>query len=432
MPNAAVVGLQWGDEGKGKIIDMLSRHADIVVRYQGGANAGHTIVVGDEKVVLHLIPSGMLHENKYCVIGNGVVLDPSVLEQEVRELKQRNYMKDDRRLLISGQAHLIMPYHKKLDSLRESGASKKIGTTGRGIGPAYEDRASRIGIRVVDFLDKKTFADKVRENLKVKNFIIKRYYKNEPFKAREIIAAYSEYRSLLKKYAADTSLFINENAKKGKTVLFEGAQGTFLDVDHGTYPFVTSSNTVVGHAACGSGVSPSSIGYVLGICKAYSTRVGEGPFPTELFGPEGEMIREKGGEFGSTTGRPRRCGWFDVVSARRAVMLNGVSGLAVMKLDVLDGFETIDICTRYRIGRKTYADAPLALHDLSACEPIYERMEGWKGSVKDIREYEQLPEGAKKYLRRIEELVGVPISLISTGAERDSTIVIRNPFANQT
>lgn len=429
MPNAAVVGLQWGDEGKGKIIDMLSRHADIIVRYQGGANAGHTIVVGGKKMVLHLIPSGMLHENKYCVIGNGVVLDPAVLKEEVRELKEQGYMKDDKRLLISAQTHLIMPYHKKLDALRESGAAKKIGTTGRGIGPAYEDRASRIGIRVVDFLDKRIFAERVRENLKVKNFLIKRYYKDTPLKAREIIAEYAQYRPLLKKYVEDTSLFINDHLRRGRSILFEGAQGTFLDIDHGTYPFVTSSNTVIGHSACGSGVSPSSIGYVLGICKAYATRVGEGPFPTELFGAAGEVIREKGGEYGATTGRPRRCGWFDAVSARRAVMLNGASGLAVMKLDVLDGFETIDICVKYRIGRKTYADAPLALHDLSTCEPLYETLEGWTGSVKDVREYEQLPEGAKRYLRRIEELVGVPISLISTGADRESTIVVRNPFS---
>jgi adenylosuccinate synthase len=429
MSNAAVVGLQWGDEGKGKVIDMLSRHADIIVRYQGGANAGHTIVVGKEKIVLHLIPSGMLHETKYCVIGNGVVLDPAVLEQEVRELKERGYMKDDKRLLISGLTHLIMPYHKTLDSLRESGAIKKIGTTGRGIGPAYEDRASRIGIRVVDFLDKKTFTEKVRENLKVKNFLIKRYYKQEPLKAREIIAEYAQYRPLLKKYVEDTALFINENVRKGKSVLFEGAQGTLLDIDHGTYPFVTSSNTVVGHSACGAGVAPSSVGYVLGICKAYSTRVGEGPFPTELFGAEGELIREKGGEYGATTGRPRRCGWFDAVIARRAVMLNGATGLAVMKLDVLDGFEAIDICVKYKIGRKTYTDPPLALHDLAQCEPVYERLEGWKGSVKDVRNYEELPEGAKKYLTRLEELVGVPISIISTGAERDSTIVVRNPFS---
>lgn len=429
MPNAAVVGLQWGDEGKGKIIDMLSRHADVIVRYQGGANAGHTIVVGAEKIVLHLIPSGMLHENKYCVIGNGVVLDPAVLEQEVRGLKEQGYMKDDKRLLISGQTHLIMPYHKRLDGLREAGTTKKIGTTGRGIGPAYEDRASRMGIRVTDFLDKRIFAEKVRENLKVKNFLIKRYYKQEPLKAREIIADYEQYRPLIKKYVGDTSLFINDNMRRGKSVLFEGAQGTLLDIDHGTYPFVTSSNTVVGHSACGAGVSPSSVGYVLGICKAYATRVGEGPFPTELFGQEGELIREKGGEYGATTGRPRRCGWFDAVVARRAVMLNGAAGLAVMKLDVLDGFSSIDVCVKYRIGRKTYADPPLALHDLSRCEPVYETLEGWKESVKDVRNYDELPEGARKYLRRLEELVGVPISLISTGAERDSTIVLRDPFS---
>jgi len=430
MPNVVAVGLQWGDEGKGKIIDILSEFADVVVRFQGGANAGHTIVVGEKKIVLHLMPSGILHEGTHCVIGNGVVLDPATLQKEIDELKAHGYMKDDSHFMISARAHLIMPYHKKLDVLREGEKKNKIGTTGRGIGPAYEDRAARIGIRVVDVLDKRLFRERVRENLKVKNFLIKKYYKDEPFRLRDVLDEVGAHRELLKKYMGDNVLFLHKAMEEGRSVLFEGAQGTYLDVDHGTYPFVTSSNTVAGNAASGSGVAPGSLDQILGVCKAYTTRVGEGPFPTELTGPEGEAIRVKGGEYGATTGRPRRCGWFDAVILRRAIVMNGVKAIALMKLDVLDEFDTINICVKYRIGRKVYSDPPLGVKDLSVCEPIYERIDGWKNhSVADATTFDELPENAKRYVKRLEELIGVPITIISTGARRDRTLLLQNPFS---
>lgn len=428
MSNVVAVGLQWGDEGKGKIIDILSEYADVIVRYQGGANAGHTIVVGDKKIVLHLMPSGILHKDKYCVVGNGVVLDPATLKKEIDELKALGHMKDDRRFMISARAHLIMPYHKRLDALREAEKKQKIGTTGRGIGPAYEDRVSRTGIRVIDFLDKRVFREKVRENLKLKNFLIKRYYKEEPFNLRDVINEVGAYRDLLKKYVGDNVQFLHKSMEEGKSLLFEGAQGTYLDIDHGTYPFVTSSNTLAGNAACGAGISPSSIDYVLGVCKAYTTRVGEGPFPTELTGEEGEAIRERGGEYGATTGRPRRCGWFDAVILRRAVILNGVKALALMKLDVLDDFDTINVCVKYRIGKRVYTDPPLAMKDLSMCEPVYERLDGWKTPLGNVKAFEDLPQNARRYVNRLEELVGVPIGMISTGPERSKTIILQNPY----
>jgi adenylosuccinate synthase len=428
MRNVVAVGVQWGDEGKGKIVDILSASADIIVRFQGGANAGHTIVAEGRKVILHLIPSGILHENTRCIIANGVVLDPEVLEQEIKELKNLGFLKDDKKLMVSALTHLIMPYHKKLDSLREGVAQKKIGTTGRGIGPAYEDRAARTGIRVIDLLDRKTFSEKVKENLKVKNFLIGRLYKDRPMKQREIVAAYAPYRTLLKKHVADVPSFLAKCIKERKKILFEGAQGTYLDVDHGTYPYVTSSNTLSGNACCGSGVSPRAIEHVLGICKAYTTRVGEGPFPTELSGEIGEIMRERGGEYGATTGRPRRCGWFDVPLVKRAVMLNGIDSLALMKLDVLDDFETIPICVKYRIGNKVSSEVPVSLAAFTAAEPVYEEMPGWKMSTKGAREIHQLPPQAIAYVRRLEELVGARIAIISTGPERDSTIVLQNPF----
>ncbi len=430
MSNVVAVGLQWGDEGKGKIIDILSRSAHVIVRYQGGANAGHTIVVGNQKIILHLIPSGILHKDKYCVIGNGVVLDPEILQKEIDELKGHGYMQDDRKFMVSARAHLIMPYHKKLDALREAQKKKKIGTTGRGIGPAYEDRASRIGIRVIDLLDKKVFREKVKENLELKNFIIKRYYKDEPLKLRDVIEQYGPYRDLLKRYVGDNVNFLHKCMEEGKRVLFEGAQGAYLDVDHGTYPFVTSSNTLAGNAACGAGVAPGSIGSVFGVCKAYTTRVGEGPFPTELNGPEGELMREKGGEYGATTGRPRRCGWFDSVIVRRAVALNGAKAISLMKLDVLDHFDTINICVKYRIGKKVFADPPLSMKDLAVCEPVYEQVDGWREAVKDAKGLEDLPVNSRRYIKRIEELIGVPVGMISMGADRDRTLILQNPFSS--
>ncbi|MCX7966048.1 MAG: adenylosuccinate synthase [Syntrophorhabdaceae bacterium] len=428
MPNIGVVGLQWGDEGKGKVIDLLSKDADIVVRYQGGANAGHTIVVRGEKIILHLVPSGILHENNYCIIGNGVVIDPFVLEKEILELKAKGFIKDDKRFMVSGHAHLIMPYHKKLDVLRESKIKKKIGTTGRGIGPAYEDKAGRSGIRVIDFMDKDVFKERLSQNLEIKNFIIEKYYGEEGFKIQDIINEYAPFRKLLKKYVADTADFLQRAIGENKKILFEGAQGTFLDIDHGTYPYVTSSNTVAGNIASGSGVPPTCIDSILGICKAYTTRVGEGPFPTELKDEIGDKIREVGREFGSTTGRPRRCGWFDAVIVKRAIKLNGVNGLCLMKLDVFDNFKKIFICTGYEIGGKRYDIPPMSTNDLAKCSPIFEEMPGWKGSINGINEYKKLPQNAKKYIERLEELLGVGIDIISTGPDRDSTIVLRKPF----
>ncbi|HOW56198.1 MAG TPA: adenylosuccinate synthase [Syntrophorhabdaceae bacterium] len=428
MANVGVVGVQWGDEGKGKVIDFLSSFADIIVRFQGGANAGHTIVIGDKKVILHLIPSGILREDTYCVIGNGVVLDPEVLQKEIEELKGLGYLKDDKRLMISGCTHVIMPYHKKLDALKESKAAKKIGTTGRGIGPAYEDRVSRMGIRVIDLIDKKVFREKLKANLEMKNFLIRRYYKDEPLKMKDILKSYEPYRKLLKTHISDSVAFLHKAIAKKKKILFEGAQGTFLDIDHGTYPYVTSSNTISGNMTSGAGVPPSAVDYILGICKAYTTRVGEGPFPTELTGPEGELMRKIGDEFGATTGRPRRCGWFDAVLVRRAIKLNGLNGLSIMKLDVLDSFEKIRICTRYKIGNRFYDEPPMALGDFSRCEPQYEEMDGWNTPIKDVNRFDDLPENAKRYLGRIEELLGVPVDIVSTGPDRNSTIVLRNPF----
>jgi len=428
MANVGVVGVQWGDEGKGKIIDILSSHADVIVRFQGGANAGHTIVAGGKKIILHLIPSGILHEGKYCIIGNGVVLDPEVFEKEIEELKALGYIKDDKKLMVSGLTHLIMPYHKKLDVLKESKGKKKIGTTGRGIGPAYEDKMSRMGIRVVDLLDKKVFSEKVKQNLEIKNFLIKRFYKDEVFKLRDILKTYSNYRKLLKRYAADTVYFLHKSIEQGKNILFEGAQGTHLDIDHGTYPYVTSSNTVSGNIASGSGVPPTIIDYILGICKAYTTRVGGGPFPTELEDEEGNIMRDRGVEYGSTTGRPRRCGWFDAVIAKRAMKLNGVNGLCIMKLDVLDEFERIKICTRYKIGVRFYTQPPMSITGYNNCEPQYEEMDGWKTSIRNVTRYEDLPLNAKRYLKRLEELLEVKIDVISTGPERESTIILNNPF----
>jgi adenylosuccinate synthase len=429
MPNVGVVGLQWGDEGKGKIIDILTEHADVVVRFQGGPNAGHTIVAGGRKVILHLVPSGALHDNKYCVIANGVVLDPAVFEQEIIELKGMGFLKNDKRLLVSTLAHIIMPYHKKLDALRESKGKKKIGTTGRGIGPAYEDKVSRQGIRVGDLLNKKVFAERVRHALEEKNFLIKKLYKDEGFKPREVVRGYDDHRRLLKRYASDTVYFLHKCLDEGKDILFEGAQGTYLDVDHGTYPFVTSSNTVAGNIASGSGVPPTCLDYIMGISKAYTTRVGEGPFPTELTGEEGETMRNVGAEYGATTGRPRRCGWFDAVITRRAIRINGVTGLAVMKLDVLDVFEKIYICVKYNIKGRAHSQPPTLVEDYQNCVPVYEEMDGWRTPIRNVRRYEELPENAKKYLKRLEELLGVPIVVISTGPERESTIVLKNPFA---
>jgi adenylosuccinate synthase len=427
MASVVIVGAQWGDEGKGKIVDLLTQYADTVVRFQGGNNAGHTIVLKGEKFVFHLIPSGILYKNKKCIIGNGVVLDPAVLIEEITELKRRGYLRDDSQLMISEETHLILPYHRKIDVAREKGF--KIGTTGRGIGPAYEDKVARCGIRVVDLLDEKVFRRKLEDNLAQKNIYLEQILKEKPFDFSEIFNEYNGYKTHLEKYVRNASLFLQETIQKGKPVLFEGAQGALLDLDHGTYPYVTSSNTVAGNACAGSGIGPTMISSVVGVAKAYTTRVGEGPFPTELKDEIGEKIRERGGEYGATTGRPRRCGWFDAVVVNHAMRINGVQGTTITKLDVLDDFDELKICTGYRIHGKIYHHFPSNLEMLKSAEPIYEKLEGWKAEIRGMRKISDLPRNAKRYLRRIEELIRTKIIMVSVGEERNETIVIKHPFA---
>ena len=429
MKNVVVVGAQWGDEGKGKVVDIYTEFADDVVRYQGGNNAGHTLVVGEEKLILHLIPSGILHPGKRCIIGNGVVLDPEVFIREINNLKVNGRLQDDGCLFLSESLHIIMPYHKRIDIAREArSGAKKIGTTGRGIGPAYEDKAGRRGIRLMDLIDADVFALRLRECLEEKNFILEKMLGDEPFSFAEIFDQYSGYAELLKKYVADTSLLLYRDMREGKRILFEGAQGTLLDIDHGTYPYVTSSSTCVGGACTGAGVSPRDIHEVIGISKAYVTRVGSGPFPTELEDEEGEKLRRVGHEFGSTTGRPRRCGWFDAVVARYAVRVNGLTGVALTKLDVLDDFDTIRMCTGYEYGGKILDELPAKLEVFDHCRPVYEEMPGWKSDISGARSFSDLPDMAQKYVRRLEKLIGCPIVLVSVGARRDQTIILKNPF----
>ncbi len=428
MANVVIVGAQWGDEGKGKIVDLLTRYADAVVRFQGGNNAGHTIVLRGEKFVFHLIPSGILYENKKCLIGSGVVVDPAVLIEEITELKQRGYLKDDSQLLVSEEAHLILPYHKKIDIARDR--IFKIGTTGRGIGPAYEDKVARYGIRMVDLMDEAVFRQKLKDNLLQKNTYLSRVLQEEPFRYEEILDEYLRYRREIGRYVQDTSRVLYEEIQKGKHILFEGAQGALLDVDHGTYPYVTASNTVAGHACAGSGIGPTLIDSVIGVAKAYTTRVGEGPFPTELKDEIGESIRQKGGEYGATTGRPRRCGWFDAVVVNHAVRLNGIQAVAITKLDVLNDFDKVKICVGYRIGNEVFHHVPTNLKILESSEPIYEELEGWKGEIKGAQQIEDLPIQARRYLKRIEELIRAKVVMVSIGSERDETIEMGHPFKN--
>ena len=430
MANVVIVGTQWGDEGKGKIVDLLAEFADVVVRFQGGNNAGHTMVVGGAQLITHLIPSGIL-QHKICVIGNGVVVDPAVLIEELDHLASRNVDVSPDRLKISEKAHLIMPYHKQIDHAREkSKGDKKIGTTGRGIGPAYEDKSTRRGIRFVDLLDPQEFDEKVKSNLDEKNFYLKHYLSAETLDEKQIIDQYKGYIKRLAPYVTNISIIIDRAIKNGKQVLFEGAQGTHLDIDHGTYPFVTSSNTVAGNACCGAGIGPSAISDVIGIVKAYTTRVGQGPFPAELFDEIGNQIQEKGAEFGATTGRRRRCGWLDTVILKNAVRLNGLTGLAVTKLDVLGGLQTLKICVGYNYNYKDEIidDFPASLKVLGGCKPIYETLPGWTEDISGIKEMDDLPENVKNFLTRIEELTQTPINLISVGADRSQTIVKKNPF----
>ena len=430
MPNVVVVGAQWGDEGKGKIVDRFTEFADVVARYQGGNNAGHTLVVGGEKTVLHLIPAGVLHKGKTCIIGNGVVVDPTVFMMEIDRLKQKGYLADDSQLVLSLDAHVIMPWHKAVDLAREqSMGAGKIGTTGRGIGPTYEDKVARRGIRVRDLLDPVKLARRVNERLPVAQEELRRLGADAALDAGVITAEYAALGKRLAVYARDASRILHELIKGGRSVLFEGAQGTLLDVDHGTYPFVTSSNTVAANAATGTGVGPTAIDEVIGIAKAYSTRVGGGPYPTEQKGAIGEELRRIGQEFGATTGRPRRTGWFDAVAMRYAARVNGLHGLAIMKLDVLSGFPEIQVAVAYRLDGKTLDEMPGDPEELERCEPVYESLPGWIEPLSGVRSWDALPAAARSYVKRLEVLTGVPVIAVSVGPDREETILLRNPFA---
>jgi len=423
MAIRVVVGTQWGDEGKGKYIDLLAGDSDIVVRYSGGNNAGHTIVVEGVKYALHLIPSGILHKGKTCVIGNGVVIDPAVLIKEIKELNSKGVSTDN--LLISDRAHLIMPYHKALDELQENfRGNNSIGTTRRGIGPAYSDKTDRCGIRLCDFIDEDVFAKKVKENLEIKNLIIERVYGGKAFDADEIISEYSEYAKLIKKHVVDTNAYIHDAIDAGKNVLFEGAQATFLDLDFGTYPYVTSSNPIAGGVCTGAGIGPKYIDEVYGVLKAYTSRVGAGPFPTEQNNETGDKIRELGYEYGTTTGRPRRCGWLDTVMIRYAARINGLTALAINHVDTIGKLEKIKLCRAYRKNGTEITRYPASLKELTQCEPVYEEFDGWNVDISNIKKFEDLPENAKKYLNRIEELVGVRIKFIGVGKDREQTIEV--------
>ncbi len=426
--NVVVVGTQWGDEGKGKVVDWLTDHAQGVVRFQGGHNAGHTLVIGGRKTVLHLVPSGILRQSVTCYIGNGVVLSPKALFDEIDELERAGYPVNGR-LQISDVCPLILSCHAALDIARETAkGAGKIGTTGRGIGPAYEDKVARRAIRVRDLLVSDRFSEKLRELLEYYNFILTRYFNADAVDYEKVRDETLALKERLAPLVGDVPRALYEANKAGRNLLFEGAQGTLLDVDHGTYPYVTSSSCVAGAAAAGAGVGPVMLHYILGITKAYTTRVGSGPFPTELADDTGERLRARGNEFGATTGRPRRCGWLDAAALKRAVQLNGVSGLCVTKLDVLDAFEEVKVCVGYHIDGSFSDLIPGGAEDTARCEPVYESLSGWQQSTVGIRDHAKLPSHARAYLERIEEILGVPIDMISTGAEREETIVRRHPF----
>ena len=422
MPNVVVVGTQWGDEGKGKIVDLITDRFDIVVRYQGGHNAGHTVVIDDQKYVLHLIPSGILRPGKICVIGNGVVVDPAALCEELQMLAD---LEMEGRLFLSNRAHLIMPYHRAVEEVEEkSRAEDKIGTTSRGIGPCYEDKVGRRGIRLDDFFYPNLLEEKIQSNVDLKNLILTRVYNAKPLDAQKIYAQYMELAPSLLSYVIDTAEYLNQSIRNGKNILFEGAQGTQLDVDHGTYPFVTSSNATAGGACSGTGVGPGNIDGSIGIAKAYTTRVGSGPFPTELTNEICEHIGEKGNEFGATTGRPRRCGWFDGVVARYACLVNDIDTMVITKLDVLDQLEEIQICVAYEHHGERTEYFPTEISALSEVKPVYEVHPGWKTDTSQIKNYENLPEQAKSYLGRLSEVIGTDISIISLGPARSETIIL--------
>ncbi|WP_040226351.1 adenylosuccinate synthase [Bhargavaea cecembensis] len=425
MPSVVVVGTQWGDEGKGKITDFLSEHAEVISRYQGGNNAGHTIIFGGETYKLHLIPSGIFYQDKTSVIGNGMVVDPKALVHELEGLQARGVQTDN--LRISNRAHVILPYHIKLDEVEElrKGANK-IGTTGKGIGPAYMDKAGRIGIRMADLLDKEVFEEKLTRNLAEKNRLLEKMYETDGFRVEDILEEYYGYGQKIAQYVTDTSKVLNDALDEGRRVLFEGAQGVMLDIDQGTYPFVTSSNPVAGGVTIGAGVGPTKIDHVVGVCKAYTSRVGDGPFPTELFDETGNRIREVGKEYGTTTGRPRRIGWFDTVVVRHARRVSGLTDLTVNSIDVLTGLETVKICTAYRYNGELLTEYPANLRVLDQCEPVYEEMPGWSEDITGCRSLDELPETARHYLERISQLTGVQISIFSVGPDRTQTNIIKS------
>lgn len=428
MPSVVVVGAQWGDEGKGKIVDLLASKADVVVRYQGGNNAGHTVKIDDEVFKLHLIPSGILSQGVVCVIGNGVVVDPVVLIQEMDSLAARGI--DISRLVVSENAHVIMPYHKVLDRVQEEAkGDEKIGTTGRGIGPCYTDKIARFGLRMADLVDPEALSDRLDLVLPYVNSLLEKVYGDKGFSKQDLIDELSPIAERLRGMVADTSLLVNEALDRGRNVLFEGAQGTLLDIDHGTYPFVTSSSATAGGASTGSGVGPTRIDKVIGIAKSYTTRVGEGPFPSEQKNEVGDWIRVRGNEYGTTTGRPRRCGWFDAVMVRYSARVNGLTSLALMHLDTLAGLDRVQICVAYAIDGRRVDHFPNSLRVLKQCKPVFEEMDGWKGDLSGARSLDDLPANARRYIDRISELIGIPITVISVGGKRTETIVVEEPFS---
>jgi adenylosuccinate synthase len=430
MTTAVIVGTQWGDEGKGKIVDLLTRDADFIVRFQGGNNAGHTLVVDGTQYIFHLIPSGILYEDKVCAIGNGVIIDPTVLLEEIDRLREMGRPVSGDQLLISEHAHLITAYHKVLDQAQEDGRSPKdkIGTTGRGIGPCYVDKVGRQGIRMGDILDEGLLRDKIAANLEEKNFLFTKKFGLSPLSFDEVFAPLMDQVEQLAPHIVNVSVVLDDARKQGRNILFEGAQGAQLDIDHGTYPYVTSSNTVAGNACTGSGFGPAHIDSVIGVIKAYTTRVGAGPLPTELIDEVGDQLQEKGGEFGATTGRRRRCGWLDGVVARDAVRINGITGLALTKLDVLSGQKTVRIATRYKCRDAVVTSMPARVSEIEAAQPEYIDVPGWSEDISGVRAFADLPRAAQEYVRRIEEITGVEVTLVSVGPDRAQTMLLKNPF----
>lgn len=429
MSNVVVVGTQWGDEGKGKVVDLLSAQVTRVVRFQGGNNAGHTLVVDGKKSIFHVIPSGIFHPDTRCLIGNGVVVDPEVFLEEIKGLFDKGIAINPKRLGVSGRAHLIMPYHKAIDIAREKakGASR-IGTTGRGIGPCYEDKVARAGIRVIDLTEPDILKQKIKANLKEKNFYLANLFGAEPLEYQPIIERYLSIAHELSPFIADVSTELDEAIRRNESILFEGAQGTQLDIDHGTYPYVTSSNPVAANACIGAGIGPKSLDSIVGIVKAYTTRVGAGPFVTELVDETGNYLQEKGQEFGATTGRPRRCGWLDLVVVRYSARINGLTHLAITKLDILTGLDPVNLCVGYEYKGKRLENIPAQLSILDKCSPVYDAMDGWQEDISGARTFKDLPNNAQAYVKRIEDFVDVPVSIISVGSGRNETIVRKNPF----